>query len=76
MTYITHQLNYRDEEVCEDCGSNEWHVNLFYKNTIGGTRGWYYGEYGDGTDDVWCHKCEGWCHLVAPDKYEVNDGCS
>jgi hypothetical protein len=66
-----HTLNYSEDMVCEDCGSNEWHVNLSYNNRNGG---WWYGEIdvmGQETgDEVWCHKCEGFCQLVAPDEYE------
>ncbi len=66
-----HTLNYSEDMVCEDCGSNEWHVNLSYNNR---NRGWWYGEIdvmGQETgDEVWCHKCEGFCQLVAPDEYE------
>ena len=66
-----HTLNYSEDMVGEDCGSNEWHVNLSYNNR---NRGWWYGEIdvmGQETgDEVWCHKCEGFCQLVAPDEYE------
>ena len=66
-----HTLNYSEDMVCEDCGSNEWHVNLSYNNR---NRGWWYGEIdvmGQETgDEVWCHECEGFCQLVAPDEYE------
>ena len=66
-----HTLNYSEDMVCEDCGSNEWHVNLSYNNR---NRGWWYGEIdvmGQETgDEVWCHKCEGFCQLLAPDEYE------
>ena len=66
-----HTLNYSEDMVCEDCGSNEWHVNLSYNNR---NRGWWYGEIdvmGQETgDEVWGHKCEGFCQLVAPDEYE------
>ena len=66
-----HTLNYSEDMVCEDCGSNEWHVNLSYNNR---NRGWWYGEIdvmGQETgDEVWCHKCESYRNLVAPDEYE------
>ena len=66
-----HTLNYSEDMVCEDCGSNEWHVNLSYNNR---NCGWWYGEIdvmGQETgEDVWCHKCEGWCSLIEPDEYE------
>tara|TARA_R100000808_G_scaffold3968_4_gene13441 strand:- start:127 stop:513 length:387 start_codon:yes stop_codon:yes gene_type:complete len=66
-----HTLNYSEDMVCEDCGSNEWHVNLSYNNRNGG---WWYGEIGvmgeETGDEVWCHECEGWCSLVSPDEYE------
>jgi hypothetical protein len=66
-----HTLDYSEDMVCEDCGSNEWHVNISYNNRNGG---WWYGEIdvmGQETgDEVWCHKCEGFCQLVAPDEYE------
>ena len=51
-----HTLNYSEDMVCEDCGSNEWHVNLSYNNR---NRGWWYGEIGvmgeETGEDVWCH---------------------
>ena len=66
-----HTLDYSEDMVCEDCGSNEWHVNLSYNNR---NRGWWYGEIdvmGQETgDEVWCHECEGFCQLVAPNEYE------
>ena len=67
----THTLNYSTDMLCSACGSNEWHVNLSYNNR---NRGWWYGEIGvmgeETGEDVWCHKCEGWCSLVSPDEYE------
>ena len=60
------KLDYSTDMVCDLCGSNEWHVNLFYKNSNSGG-GWYYGEDGDyGTEDVWCHTCESYRNLVSP----------
>ena len=70
-----HTLIYSYDMVCDLCGSNEWHVNMFYKNSSTGGNGWFYGDDGDySCDDVWCHKCESYRNLVAPDEYEVNDG--
>jgi len=64
------KLDYSTDMVCEDCGSNEWHVNLFYKNTSR-AGGWYYGEDGDyGTEDVWCHECEGYRNLLTPYEFQ------
>ena len=69
--YPTHKLVYKTDMLCSACGSNEWHVNLSYNNR---NRGWWYGEIdvmGQETgDEVWCHECEGFCQLVAPDEYE------
>ena len=65
------KLNYSTDMVCEDCGSNEWHVNLSYNNRNGGI---YYGEIdvmGEETgEDVWCHKCESWRDLIEPNEFE------
>lgn len=64
------KLDYSTDMVCDLCGSNEWHVNLFYKNSNSGG-GWYYGEDGDySTEDVWCHTCESYRNLVSPDEFE------
>lgn len=67
----THTLIYTTDMVCDICGSNEWHVNMFYKNSSIGSNGWFYGDSGDySCDDVWCHECESYRKLVAPDEYK------
>ena len=67
----THILNYSTDMVCDLCGSNEWHVNMFFKNSSTGSNGWFYGDDGNyGCEDVWCHECESYRNLVAPDEYE------
>ena len=69
--YPLHELLFSDDMVCEDCGSNEWHINLTYNNRNGS---WSYGEIdfmGQETgEDTWCHKCEGFVSLIDPDEYE------
>ena len=70
-----HKLIYSEDMVCEECKSNEWHVNLSYNNRRGA---WYYGEIGvmgeETGEDVWCHTCEAWRTLVTPDEYEGERG--
>ena len=62
-----HRLSYSEDMVCEDCGTTEWHVNLFYNNRNGQ---WFYGDSEYGENTTWCQKCECECGLVEPDEYE------
>ena len=65
-----HRLSYSEDMVCEDCGTTEWHVNLFYNNRNGQ---WFYGDSEYGENTTWCQKCECECGLVEPDEYEESN---
>lgn len=68
MNVPTYTLEYSTDMVCKECGSTEWHVNVFFNNRNGK---WFEGEDEYGTNAVWCHKCEGECRLIDPEENDV-----
>jgi len=65
MNVPTYTLEYSTDMVCKECGSTEWHINVFYNNRNGK---WFEGEDEWGTNTIWCHKCEGECNLIDPEE--------
>ena len=66
------KLDYSTDMVCDYCGSNEWHVNLFYDNTSR-NGGWYYGDDAGGTEFCWCYECESYRNLLTPYEYQEQE---
>lgn len=57
----------KEAYVCNECGSEEFHANVFWHN---GRKEWFHGDSEDGENAYWCHKCESETFIVEKEEWE------
>ncbi len=59
----THWSFEKQSHVCGDCGSHDWHANVFWQN---GQSAWFTGADA-GEPDFWCSDCDSEVEIVPED---------